>query len=118
MFIMQDDEEGRTFCYATVGEAFSADFMWDNGEHIRLHLVAVRPRGDKVLEHYSVLDFGCGGVGHTLERRAWENYRMWVGNRDVEGISLDKRIIFMLISDKSRIGNMKLKEFSNLGLRQ
>ena len=96
-----------------VGEVFSVDLEWTPDEAIRLHLIAMRKRRDKVLEHYQVFDLGNVGVAVTFPRIAWDNWRTW-GHLRVEGIPVDKRLAFLAVGDRSQIGNMDLETFSRM----
>ena len=111
--LIQGKEDGSKAVYATVGEVYSADFIWESANIIRLHVIATRKNNNIVVEHYHVFDIGEAGVAYTLPRRAWDNWRMWPGAQ-VEGIHKDKRILFMILGDRSQINNMTLEMFSRL----
>ena len=105
------DNEVSSRC--KVGEAFLVDFSWNEYETLRIHVVAIWKNHHRVTEHYQVIDMGVSGVGLTIPQRAWDNWRQF-NKHPVEGIPVDKRIIYMLIGDRSQIGNMALEEFSRL----
>ena len=115
--LMQEKDDGSQKVYAKVGQVYSADFVWEGATTIRLHIIAARKNFNMVVEHYHVYDIGEAGVAYTLPRRAWDNWRMWPGAQ-VEGIHKDKRILYMILGDRSQITNMTLERFSRLTLDQ
>lgn len=115
--LRQDTEDGLTIKYATVGTVYSADFFWSATETIRLHIIAAKKRTDKVLEHYHVYDMGSSGNAYSIPDKAWENWMM-LGKERVGGVSIDKRLIYLAIGDRSQIGNMSIAEFSRLTCQQ
>lgn len=56
---------------------------------------------------------GAAGVGFTVPKEAMENWRLWI-NDVPEGIPFDKRMIFLAVGDRDRIGNISLDEFAKL----
>ena len=115
--LRRDTEDGLTVKYATVGPVFSADFFWSRSETIRLHIIAARKNHDKVVEHYHVYDMGSHGNAYSIPRDAWDNW-MILGDENVGGVGVDKRLIYMAIGDRSQIGNMTVEEFSKLSADQ
>ena len=115
--LREENEDGEIAIRTKVGQVFSADFKWDEYETIRLHIIAVRPNHDRVVKHYDVFDMGSAGNAYAIELRAWDNWRQFAQDK-VEGISVDKRLVYLALGDRSQIGNMKLEEFSKLSCDQ
>ena len=111
--LKEDNDEGELVRKWKVGEVYSADFYWSEFETIRLHVIAVRPHHDMVVEHYHVYDMGPAGNAYSVSMEAWDNWRQWAHDK-AEGIHIDKRLVYMLLGDRSQIGNMSLHEFAKL----
>ena len=110
---MEENFHGEVVSYVKVGEAFSVDFKWNEYESIRLHLVAIWKNNDRMTEHYQVIDFGVAGLGFTIPNQAWENWRI-LGRKEVTGVPIDIRMVYMLIGDRNQIGAMSLEEFAHM----
>ena len=111
--LRQDSETGTSRKYATVGTVYSADFFWNELETIRLHLVAVRKNNSYAVVHYNVFDMGASGNAYSIPGEAWDNWMAWAHEK-VEGVAIDKRLLFLALGDRSQIGNMDLEAFSKL----
>ena len=111
--LREEDENGEIAIRTKVGDAYSVDLYWDTYETIRLHLIAVRPNHDRVVEHYQVFDMGSAGNAYSVPLRAFENWRQFAHDKS-EGIHIDKRLVFMAIGDRSQIGNMSLDQFAKM----
>ena len=106
-------EDGKFARTVGVGEVFSVDLDWSKEEAVRIHLIAVEPNSTMVTAHYEVFDMGCAGVAFTIPKEAWENWRLWI-NDVPEGVPFDKRMTFLALGDRGRIGNLTLDEFARL----
>ena len=101
--------------YASVGVVYSADFFWTRHDMMRVNVIAVRHYNDYAVEHYQVFDMGRSIVALTVPMRAWNNWRTWC-RPDANGIHPDHRILFMLLGDRSQIGNKTLEQFSKMSI--
>ena len=115
--LRQELSDGRDIKYATVGAVYSVDLFWSEVETIRLHLIASRRYHNYMVEHYSVYDMGEAGNAYSLPALAWDNWRI-LGQSQTEGIHVDKRLLFLVLGDRSQILNMKLDEFCRLNADQ
>ena len=113
--LMQLLPTGYVNHYASVGVVYSADFFWTRHDMMRVNVIAVRQYTDYAVEHYQVFDMGKSIVALTVPMRAWHNWRTWC-RPDVKGIHPDHRILFMLLGDRSQIGNKTLEQFSKLSI--
>ena len=111
--LREADANGEVTTRTKVGQAFSANFQWDEYETIRLHIIAVWPNNDQVVKHYDVFDMGSAGNAYAIEMKAWDNWRQFAHER-AEGVHIDKRLVYLALGDRSQIGNMSLEEFSRL----
>ena len=103
---------------ATVGEVFSLDLEWAARDCLRIHLIATRPSPNAYVLHYEVFDLGFCGLAYTVPMRALDNWRTWSMGDRVAGVPLDKRLLFIAIGDRAKIGNMELEEFARLDKEQ
>ena len=106
------ESSGKMERIKSVGEVFSVDLEWSEKDIIRIHLVAIEPCSSMVTSHYEVYDVGCAGVAFSVPKEAWENWRMWINAW--EGIPIDKRMLYLALGDRDRIGNLSLEEFAKL----
>ena len=115
--LRQELRDGRDIKYATVGVVYSVDLFWSELETIRLHLIAARMYNNHVVEHYNVYDMGEAGNAYSIPALAWDNWRI-LGQRGSEGIHVDKRLLFLVLGDRSQILNMKIDEFCRMSATQ
>ena len=64
-----------------------------------------------------VYDMGEAGNAYTLPALAWDNWRI-LGNSQPEGVHVDKRLLYLVLGDRSQILNMTLDEFCRLNATQ
>ena len=101
--LREENEDGEIAVRTKVGQAFSADFQWDEYETIRLHIIAVWPNNDRVVKHYDVFDMGNAGNAYAIDMKAWDNWRQFAHEK-AEGVHIDKRLVYLAIGDRSQIG--------------
>ena len=109
---------GEARLIANVGEVFSLDLEWTRRDTIRVHLIGTRPCPNDVHIYYEVFDLGDCGVAYTVPMRAFDNWRTWSQGDKIEGIPLDKRLLFIAVGDRAKLGNMDLDDFAKLNKDQ
>ena len=98
-----------------VGEIMSVDLQWEAGEGLRIHLIIEEESSDKVTTYMSVFNLGCIGAAWTVKKIAWDSWCLW-SNTPVDGIEVDKRLLFHVLGDRTKIGKMTLEQFAQKGM--